>query len=144
MGLTGSGDAAGLCWRLQETNQPCLCIPRPVVFLMTCPDRPAAAPAKPPCSAQWMTGPHQQHANDPKRGRRVGEGRVGGKERERGGGMWKDSKRKTETKRKVGMKQNRLVPLLRTRQYEAIKAQLAGRFLAFMLQHMRTANMFFN
>ncbi|KAJ4918175.1 hypothetical protein JOQ06_000098, partial [Pogonophryne albipinna] len=34
--------------------------------------------AKPPRAAQWMTGPHQQHANDPKRGRR-GRG-IGGKE----------------------------------------------------------------
>lgn len=38
---------------------------------MTCPDRPAAAPAKPPHTAQWMTGPHQQHAND---STREGEG----------------------------------------------------------------------
>lgn len=63
---------------------------------MTCPDRPAAAPTKPPCTAQWMTGPHQQHANDPKRWRRKGQG--GG---EMSGGMQKESKKETEKNEKV-------------------------------------------
>lgn len=79
-GVLGSGDAAGLCWWLQETNHPCLCFPRPVVFVMTYPDRPTAAPAKPLCNTQWKTGPHQQHANDWGRGRMGGETvRIGSK-----------------------------------------------------------------